>query len=153
MEYARERRLDWTRLMGAGGMPSSHTAFVVGLTSAVGVKEGISSSLFAVCAVLTCVVMYDATGLRYHAGRQAIVLNMIGKHHPLSPTPPIKDHPSTTHPPTKHPPVHPPSLRFEAAFVMCALGVVLQLRKCHPSIRSRTQPHCTTSWGTRPSKS
>lgn len=58
-------------------MPSSHTAFVVGLTAAVGVKEGTDSSLFAMCLIFSLIVMYDATGVRQHAGRQALVLNII----------------------------------------------------------------------------
>ena len=49
--------------MGSGGMPSSHTALVVGLTTAVGLKESLDSSLFALCLVFSLVVMYDATGV------------------------------------------------------------------------------------------
>lgn len=75
--YYVEKTWDWTRLVGSGGMPSSHTAFVVGLTTAVGVKDGTSSSLFALCLVMTLIVMYDATGVRLHAGKQATVLNLI----------------------------------------------------------------------------
>lgn len=75
--YYTERVWDWTRVVGSGGMPSSHTAFVVGLTAAVGLQEGTSSPLFAMCLVIALIVMYDATGVRLHAGRQATVLNII----------------------------------------------------------------------------
>lgn len=56
-------------------MPSSHTALVVALTTAVGVEHGTGSGLFAVAACLALVVMYDASGVRLHAGRAAAVLN------------------------------------------------------------------------------
>ncbi|KXZ48601.1 hypothetical protein GPECTOR_26g504 [Gonium pectorale] len=58
-------------------MPSSHTALIVALTTAVGVENGTSSSIFAICLVISLIVMYDATGVRLHAGRQATVLNII----------------------------------------------------------------------------
>ncbi|KAG2493183.1 hypothetical protein HYH03_008603 [Edaphochlamys debaryana] len=63
--------------MKSGGMPSSHTALVMGLTTAVAVEHGTSSTVFAICLVLSAIIMYDATGVRLHAGRQATVLNII----------------------------------------------------------------------------
>jgi acid phosphatase family membrane protein YuiD len=78
--------LDYSRLAGSGGMPSSHTAFVIGLTTSVGLTEGTSSHLFAACLVFSLVVMYDASGVRLHAGKHASVLNLI-----MSELPP--DHP------------------------------------------------------------
>ena len=71
------KRIDWSRFVGSGGMPSSHTSFVISLTTAVGYCEGITSSLFAVCAVLSFVVMYDASGVRRATGIQAKVLNKL----------------------------------------------------------------------------
>ena len=64
-------------IVGSGGMPSSHTALVVGLCTSIGLKEGMQSSIFALCLVFSLVVMYDATGVRLHAGRQAEVLNQL----------------------------------------------------------------------------
>lgn len=87
--YYVERRWDLGRLVSSGGMPSSHTAFVVGLTTAVGVQEGASSSLFAVCLVISLIVMYDASGVRLHAGKQASVLNLIIAE--LPPDHPVQD--------------------------------------------------------------
>ncbi|GLI63544.1 hypothetical protein VaNZ11_006533 [Volvox africanus] len=75
--YYQEQTWEWTRLISSGGMPSSHTALIVALTTAVAVENGTSSSLFAVCLVIALIVMYDATGVRLHAGRQATVLNII----------------------------------------------------------------------------
>ena len=67
------------RLVGSGGMPSSHTALVVSLASAVAFHDGLDSSLFAVAVVLACIVMYDAAGVRRAAGKQAKVLNKLVK--------------------------------------------------------------------------
>ena len=72
-----EKRLDWRRILGAGGMPSSHTAFVVSLTIMVGCVEGFHTALFAVCFTLVAIVMYDATGVRRETGTQAQVINEI----------------------------------------------------------------------------
>lgn len=65
------------RMVGSGGMPSSHTALVVAMTTAVGLQEGFNSTLFAISLILTLVVMYDATGVRRAAGKQARVLNRL----------------------------------------------------------------------------
>jgi acid phosphatase family membrane protein YuiD len=69
------RRVDFERLSGTGGMPSSHAASVSTLATAVGLQEGFDSALFAVAAFFSLVVMYDAAGIRRAAGRQARVLN------------------------------------------------------------------------------
>jgi uncharacterized protein len=73
----RHRRLDLRRLASAGGMPSSHTALVLSLTTVIGSKRGLNSPEFAISAIFSVVVMYDATGVRRAAGRQAQVLNRI----------------------------------------------------------------------------
>lgn len=72
-----EKKLDWRRFLGSGGMPSSHTAFVVALTIMVGSLEGFHTALFAVCFTLAAIVMYDATGVRRETGTQAQVINEI----------------------------------------------------------------------------
>lgn len=73
----REKRFDISRMIGSGGMPSSHSAFVVALTTAVAWECGLSSPLFAICVVVSFVVMYDASGVRRETGRQAEILNDI----------------------------------------------------------------------------
>jgi hypothetical protein len=60
-------------LLGSGGMPSSHSALCVGLTTSVALCHGVSDCLFPVCLGFTLIVMYDAAGVRRHAGRQAEV--------------------------------------------------------------------------------
>ncbi|MCR4427099.1 MAG: divergent PAP2 family protein [Firmicutes bacterium] len=74
-----EGRFNWSKVLGPGGMPSSHSAFVTSLAVAVGISEGWNSPLFAVAAVFAMVVMYDAAGVRQAAGRQARVLNQLMK--------------------------------------------------------------------------
>ena len=71
------RELDFTRLFGSGGMPSSHASFTVSLATAVGFTTGFSSVEFALAAAFAIVVMYDATGVRRSAGEQAKILNQI----------------------------------------------------------------------------
>lgn len=72
-----EKKLDWGRFFGSGGMPSSHTAFVVALALAVGAAEGFDSTIFAISFTLAAIVMYDATGVRRETGIQAQVINEI----------------------------------------------------------------------------
>jgi uncharacterized protein len=72
-----DKHLDWRRLIGAGGMPSSHTSFVVSLTLMVGFTEGFNTAIFATCFTLAAIVMYDATGVRRETGKQGQVINEI----------------------------------------------------------------------------
>lgn len=82
----------WTLkpLMESGGMPSSHSSLVMGVTTAVALKHGLGSTLFPICLAFSLIVMYDAAGVRRHAGKQAEVLNMIVAElfhgHPVSET-------------------------------------------------------------------
>ena len=73
----REHRLNLRVLAVTGGMPSSHSAIVMGMTTAVGHHAGIGSAAFAIALIFSFVVMYDAAGLRRAAGRQAAVLNRL----------------------------------------------------------------------------
>jgi len=73
----RQRRLNLRVLAETGGMPSSHSAIVMGLTTAIGKYAGVTSAPFAIALIFTFVVMYDAAGLRRAAGRQAEVLNRL----------------------------------------------------------------------------
>ena len=73
----RQHRLNLRVLAETGGMPSSHTAIVMGMTTAVGKYSGVASAAFAIALIFSFVVMYDAAGLRRAAGRQAAVLNRL----------------------------------------------------------------------------
>lgn len=72
-----QRKFDAERLIGAGGMPSAHSALVCSMTLAVARQEGVDSSMFAIAIMFAAVVMYDAMGVRRAAGEQAKVLNKI----------------------------------------------------------------------------
>ena len=70
-------RLDLRALAVTGGMPSSHSAIVMGLTTSIGKYAGPTSPQFAIALIFSFVVMYDAAGLRRAAGRQAAILNRL----------------------------------------------------------------------------
>lgn len=78
-DLVKTHKFNFKRLMGAGGMPSSHTAVVVAITTMVGREYGIDSAIFAISFVFACVVMYDAAGVRRAAGKQAKMLNKIAE--------------------------------------------------------------------------
>jgi acid phosphatase family membrane protein YuiD len=75
--YIGHKRLDLSRFVGAGGMPSSHSAMVSSTAMMMGLTQGFDSPLFALCIVLCCVVTYDASGVRKAAGQQAKLLNRL----------------------------------------------------------------------------
>ena len=70
-------KFNFKRIMGAGGMPSSHSAVVVGLATLIGKYQGVGTPIFAVSLILAFVVMYDAAGVRRAAGKQAKLLNKL----------------------------------------------------------------------------
>ena len=76
-DLIKTKRFNFKRIMGAGGMPSSHSAVVVSLATLIGKYEGVDSVLFAMAVIFACVVMYDAAGVRRAAGKQATLLNKI----------------------------------------------------------------------------
>ena len=75
--YLVEKKWDWHRFFGSGGMPSSHTAFVVSLTLMIGATQGFDSAIFALSFTMAAIVMYDATGVRRETGKQAVIINEI----------------------------------------------------------------------------
>ena len=76
-EFARVRKIRFNLIMASGGMPSSHSSFVVAVATAIGRIEGFDSLMFALAAIVSLVVMYDASGVRRAAGNQAAVINML----------------------------------------------------------------------------
>ena len=71
------KKFNFKRIMGAGGMPSSHSAVVTSLATLIGKDEGIQSPIFALAVIFSFIVMYDAAGVRRAAGKQASLLNKI----------------------------------------------------------------------------
>ena len=71
------KKFNFKRIIGAGGMPSSHSAVVTSLATLIGKNLGVDSPIFAISLIFAFVVMYDACGVRRAAGKQAKVLNEI----------------------------------------------------------------------------
>jgi acid phosphatase family membrane protein YuiD len=74
-----QRKLDWERLFGDGGMPSGHSATVSSLATITGLLCGLRSYEFGISAILAIIVCHDAMGVRREAGRHAKVLNELQK--------------------------------------------------------------------------
>lgn len=69
------KKLDWERLVGDGGMPSGHSATVSSLAVFTGLARGFGSFEFAMAAILAVIVCHDAMGVRQETGKQAVVIN------------------------------------------------------------------------------
>jgi len=74
-DYRRTGRLNMKSFLDTGGMPSSHSATVASLATAVGLYYGIISIPFLITFVFTMITLFDAAGVRRSVGRQAQVLN------------------------------------------------------------------------------
>ncbi len=77
LNFLTNRTWQWSLMFSTGGMPSSHSSAVTALSTAVGIREGFGTSQFAIAAILGIIVMFDAAGVRRHAGMQAVVLNKL----------------------------------------------------------------------------
>lgn len=71
------RKFNFKRILGAGGMPSSHTGVVTSLAAMIGKTQGFTSPIFALSIIFAFIVMYDAAGVRRAAGKQAKLLNKL----------------------------------------------------------------------------
>lgn len=72
-----EKKWDWKRFFGLGGMPSSHSSVMCTVTVAAGIMRGFGSLEFVMMLVIALVVMTDASGVRREAGQHARILNKI----------------------------------------------------------------------------
>ena len=77
IEYFRSREWNWGLLFTVGGMPSSHSALIVGATNAIGLYFGYANPMFALGVVLAMIVTYDAAGVRRQAGIHAERINIL----------------------------------------------------------------------------
>lgn len=77
IEYLRQRRWMWALLLTTGGMPSSHSALIVGVTNAIGLYVGYDSPLFALGIAIAMIVTYDSAGIRRQAGMHAERINVL----------------------------------------------------------------------------
>ncbi|MBQ4649403.1 MAG: divergent PAP2 family protein [Firmicutes bacterium] len=71
------KKLDWERLFGDGGMPSGHSATVSSLAAIAFLTYGAGSFEFAVTGILAIIVCHDAMGVRLETGKQAQMINEI----------------------------------------------------------------------------
>ncbi len=76
-DLVKTKKFNFKRILGAGGMPSSHSAVVTSLATLIGKYEGVDTPLFALSFTFAFVVMYDACGVRRAAGKQAALLNKL----------------------------------------------------------------------------
>ncbi len=82
----KSRHINFKIFTTTGGMPSSHSAGVMALSTMVGILQGFDSILFASCLGFSLIIMYDAAGLRRAAGKTAASLNRMMEdfyHHDL----------------------------------------------------------------------
>ena len=75
---------DIERILGAGGMPSSHSAIAVSLATMIGKNVGWDTPIFALSVIFSLIVMYDAAGVRRAVVKQARILNDILNNQKLS---------------------------------------------------------------------
>jgi acid phosphatase family membrane protein YuiD len=87
IEYLQTHRWNWALFVQAGGMPSSHSALIVGITHGIGLSVGFGTPLFALAFAMAMIVIYDATGIRRQAGKHAELINAmindLASGHPL----------------------------------------------------------------------
>jgi hypothetical protein len=82
----KNKKINFKIFSTTGGMPSSHSAGVMGLSTIVGILQGYDSILFAISLGFSLIIMYDAAGLRRAAGKTAACLNRMMEdfyHHDL----------------------------------------------------------------------
>jgi len=70
-------KISWRAVSSYAGMPSSHAAFVVSLTTIIGLTQGFSSPLFAVCLIFSVLVIRDALGVRRYLGQHGEIINIL----------------------------------------------------------------------------
>ena len=71
------RKFSMERMVGSGGMPSSHSAMSCAMVMSIGFEEGFESPVFALAFCFAMVVMYDAAGVRRSTGRNAAAFNQL----------------------------------------------------------------------------
>lgn len=76
-DLIKTKKFNFKRILGAGGMPSSHSAVVTSLATLIGKYEGVGTPIFALSLAVALIVMYDACGVRRAAGKQAHLLNQL----------------------------------------------------------------------------
>ncbi len=114
IDYARTRSWDWSLLLRAGGMPSSHSALITATAHSIGLNSGFDTPLFAMSVAMAMIVIYDATGIRRQAGQHAKIINAIIKDF-------IEGHPARSQEKLREVLGHSPL----EAFIGVVLGIVI----------------------------
>ncbi len=120
IDRVRNKKFTLERLLGSGGMPSSHSATVMSLAVCAFRKFGEASPIFAVCLILAIIVMYDAMGVRRSAGEQARILNEFFAENPACDYTPFADGKKL-----KELIGHTPRQTFLGALLGLAIGVLI----------------------------
>lgn len=77
INFVKNRKIQGDLVLSTGGMPSSHSASVTALATAIGIQEGFTSSIFALATIFAVITMFDASGVRRQAGEHSIVINQL----------------------------------------------------------------------------
>lgn len=77
IDFYFNKKVNFERLVGSGGMPSCHSATVTALATSSGIVYGTGSFEFAISCIVAIIVMYDARGVRRETGNQAVLLNQM----------------------------------------------------------------------------
>jgi len=92
VEAVRTGRVNLALLNRYGGMPSSHTALVVSLTTTVGLVDGINSPAFVIALIFSVVTIRDAIGFRMYLGEHARIINKLISELPAQEKPKFPTH-------------------------------------------------------------
>lgn len=68
-------------ITSTGGMPSSHSAAVTSLTTALILEYGFNSPYVAIASIFGVIIMFDSMGVRRQSGEQGIVLDVLARHY------------------------------------------------------------------------
>jgi uncharacterized protein len=74
-----QQKFNFKNILSYSGMPSGHSAMMISLATIVGLEEGIDSTIFAVTAIITAIIIRDALGLRRYLGEHGKILNVLVK--------------------------------------------------------------------------
>ncbi|MCK5412789.1 MAG: divergent PAP2 family protein [Candidatus Pacebacteria bacterium] len=77
LSIIKHKKIELKYLLISGHMPSAHTAFVVSITTIVGIRETIFSTLFAITFVFSYIVVYDALKIRINIGKNGKIINKL----------------------------------------------------------------------------
>ena len=77
IESIKDKKFRFSRIIGNGGMPSSHAAIVSSLSTIVALNRGVASFEFGAVFVFTLIIIADAIGVRYESGKHAKAINDI----------------------------------------------------------------------------